>query len=129
MNHDRLVKWLRAALAFSCFLCLVGMAGRPAHAEPGELTIAAAAADLNFAFKELIKDFEAQTGERVKLISGSSGHFYAQVANAAPFDLYFSADISYPKKLIAEGLGVADSLYQMPLAALSCAYPMAPSWM
>jgi molybdate transport system substrate-binding protein len=76
----------------------------------GEITIAAAS-DLNFAFKDIVGEYEKTTGNRVKLTLGSSGNFYAQIQNGAPFDLYFSADISYPKKLEEAGLAVSDSLY------------------
>ena len=72
----------------------------------------AAAADLNFAFKELVAEYEKATGNHVKLTLGSSGNFYAQIQNGAPFDLYFSADIAYPRKLEEAGLTVPDSLYQ-----------------
>lgn len=83
----------------------------PWTAWAGDLTVAAAA-DLNYAFKDLVAEFEKQTGEHVKLSLGSSGNFYSQISNGAPFDLYFSADIGYPKKLIDEGLAVPNSLYQ-----------------
>lgn len=76
-----------------------------------EITIAAAS-DLNFAFREIAAEYEHATGNRVRLVFGSSGNFYAQIQNGAPFDLYFSADIGYPKKLIDEGLAVPNSLYQ-----------------
>jgi molybdate transport system substrate-binding protein len=76
-----------------------------------ELTIAAAS-DLNFAIKELVAEFEKLTGHHVKLSLGSSGNFYSQIQNGAPFDLYFSADIGYPKKLEAAGLTVPGSLYR-----------------
>jgi molybdate transport system substrate-binding protein len=79
--------------------------------QAGELTVAAAS-DLSFAFKELVPNFEQQTGEHVKLTLGSSGNFFAQIQNGAPFDLYFSADIAYPKKLEEAGLTVPGSLYQ-----------------
>jgi molybdate transport system substrate-binding protein len=72
----------------------------------------AAASDLNFAFKDLIARYEQKTGEHVKLSLGSSGNFYSQIENGAPFDLYFSADIRYPQKLIEGGHGIADSLYK-----------------
>ena len=75
-----------------------------------ELTIAAAS-DLNFAFKELVVEYEKATGNHVKLTLGSSGNFYAQIQNGAPFDLYFSADIGYPRKLEEAGLVVPGSLY------------------
>ena len=81
----------------------------PALAE--EITIAAAS-DLNFAFKEVVAEYEKTTGDHVKLTLGSSGNFYAQIQNGAPFDLYFSADIGYPKKLEEAGLTVPGSLYR-----------------
>ena len=76
-----------------------------------ELTIAAAS-DLNFAIKEVIAKFEATNSTKVKLSLGSSGNFYAQLQNGAPFDLYFSADIGYPKKLEEAGLTVPGTLYR-----------------
>lgn len=76
-----------------------------------ELTIAAAS-DLNFAFKELIVEYEKATGHHVKLSLGSSGNFFSQILNGAPFDLYFSADIGYPRKLEEAGLTVPGSLYR-----------------
>ena len=76
-----------------------------------DITIAAAS-DLNFAFKELIVEYEKTTGNHVKLSLGSSGNFYAQIQNGAPFDLYFSADIGYPRKLEEAGLTVSGSLYR-----------------
>ncbi len=77
----------------------------------GEVAIAAAS-DLNFAFKELIAEFEAKTGDRVKLSLGSSGNFFSQIQNGAPYDLYFSADVRYPERLIASGHALSDSLYR-----------------
>ncbi len=72
----------------------------------------AAASDLNFAIKDIIAEYEKLTGNHVKLSLGSSGNFYAQIQNGAPFDLYFSADIGYPKKLEEAGLTVPGSLYR-----------------
>jgi molybdate transport system substrate-binding protein len=89
-------------------LSVFGSLGSPARA--GEITIAAAS-DLNFAFKEIVADFEKKTGNRVKLSLGSSGNFYAQLSNGAPFDLFFSADIGYPKKLEEAGLAEPGTLY------------------
>lgn len=97
---------LRIVLA----LCLFVMTGaNVAVAE--EITIAAAA-DLNFAFREIVAEYEKTTGNHVRLSLGSSGNFYAQIQNGAPFDLFFSADIAYPRKLEEAGLTVPGSLYQ-----------------
>ena len=90
-------------------LCVFFIAGVNA-AVAEELTIAAAS-DLSFAFKEIVAEYENTTGNHVRLTLGSSGNFYTQIHNGAPFDLYFSADISYPKKLEEAGLAVPGSLY------------------
>jgi molybdate transport system substrate-binding protein len=81
----------------------------PAQAA-GEITIAAAA-DLTFAFQDVVARFEKQTGSHAKLSYGSSGNFFSQIQNGAPFDLFFSADIDYPKKLVDAGLAEPGSLY------------------
>lgn len=93
---------------FALFVCPMILLG---EAFGGEIAIAAAS-DLNFAIKELIVEFEKTSGHQVKLSLGSSGNFYSQIQNGAPFDLYFSADIGYPKKLEEAGLTVPGSLYR-----------------
>lgn len=82
-----------------------------------DLTIAAAS-DLNFSFKELVVEFEKRTGHHVKLSLGSSGNFFSQIQNGAPFDLYFSADIGYPKKLEEAGHALPDSLYKYAIGRI-----------
>ncbi|HSY32980.1 MAG TPA: molybdate ABC transporter substrate-binding protein [Verrucomicrobiae bacterium] len=64
----------------------------------------AAAADLKFAMTELASQFEKQSGAKVDVAYGSSGNFLTQIQNGAPFDLFFSADSEYPKKLEAAKL-------------------------
>jgi molybdate transport system substrate-binding protein len=59
----------------------------------------AAASDLNFVLKEIIQDFERSTGNKVVLSLGSSGNFFAQIQNGAPFDVFLSADLNYPREL------------------------------
>lgn len=71
----------------------------------------AAASDLNFAIKEIIQDFERNTGHRVNLTLGSSGNFYAQIQNGAPFDVFLSADLNYPRQLEQHGNAVAGSTF------------------
>ena len=84
----------------------------------GEEIAIAAASDLNFAIKDLIAEYEKATGNHVKLSLGSSGNFFAQIQNGAPFDLYFSADIGYPKKLEVAGLTVPGSLYRYAIGRI-----------
>ena len=68
-----------------------------------EITVAAAA-DLQFAMQDVTARFQKETGKSVKVIYGSSGNFFQQIQNGAPFDMFFSANLDYPKKLDAAGL-------------------------
>lgn len=107
-HHPR----FRAAISSALVIVLaLFMSANRLAATSDELTIAAAS-DLNFAFKELVSEYEKTTGSHVKLSLGSSGNFFSQIQNGAPFDLYFSADIGYPKKLEEAGLTLPGSLYR-----------------
>src|SRR2546421_13002906 len=81
------------------------------RAQGKEIRIAAAA-DLKFAMGELSEKFEKQTGNKVNVTYGSSGNFFSQMQNGTPFDLLFSADIEYPKRLEAAGLVEPGTLYE-----------------
>jgi molybdate transport system substrate-binding protein len=99
---------LHALAAIS--LLLSGCARPPA--QPGTIAVAAAA-DLSFAMPEISAAFaRTRPGADVRATFGSSGNFYAQIRNGAPFDVFLSADMSYPRKLAAERIGVADSLFR-----------------
>jgi molybdate transport system substrate-binding protein len=76
-----------------------------------EITVAAAA-DLQFAMEDVTARFQKETGKTVKVIYGSSGNFFQQIQNGAPFDLFFSANLDYPKKLEAARLIEPGSFYQ-----------------
>lgn len=79
---------------------------------PADVLSIAAAADLSYAFEEATAAFEKRSGHKVRLSFGSSGNFYSQIQNGAPFDLFFSADVDYARKLEAEGLAEPGSLYK-----------------
>lgn len=65
----------------------------------------AAASDLKFALPEIIESFEElHPGTHIEPTFGSSGNFYSQLSNRAPFDLFLSADVEFPRKLGAAGL-------------------------
>ncbi len=67
----------------------------------------AAASDLKFAMEEMCNTFkQANPATDVDVSYGSSGNFYAQIKQGAPFDLFFSADTSYPELLEEEGFAV-----------------------
>lgn len=78
------------------------------HAE--KITIAAAA-DLKFAMDELVTGFKSsQPGNDVDVVYGSSGKFHTQIQQGAPYDIYFSADIAYPRELRKKGLAASEVL-------------------
>jgi molybdate transport system substrate-binding protein len=102
---------LRLKILVGAILLIASMAA-------GDELRAAAAADLNYAFRDIAARFERETGHKVNLIVGSSGNFYSQIQNGAPFDLFFSADIQYPQKLEAAGLAEKGSLYRYAIGKI-----------
>lgn len=81
------------------------LAGLIANAAGAEVLTIAAAADLRYAMTEIVAGFRtAHPDDTIEVIYGSSGKFAVQIANGAPFDLYFSADIAYPRALEKQGL-------------------------
>jgi molybdate transport system substrate-binding protein len=97
MNH-------RKRIFLLLFAGLIATLGPRASAS--EVSIAAAA-DLKFAMDEIRGAFAREEPEVVvKLTYGSSGNFRTQIAQGAPFDVYFSADKIYPQKLVDEGHAV-----------------------
>ncbi|KXK29537.1 MAG: molybdenum ABC transporter substrate binding component [Candidatus Brocadia sinica] len=77
-----------------------------------EKILIAAASDLKFAMDDICHIFEqANPDIHVDVSYGSSGNFYAQIKQGAPFDLFFSADATYPTRLEEEGLAVKGQRY------------------
>lgn len=75
-------------------------------APAAEVSVAVAA---NFAgvVQKLAPIFEQETGHRLVVSAGSTGRFYAQIRNGAPFQVLLSADDETPAKLEKEGLAVS----------------------
>ncbi|MBV8475492.1 MAG: molybdate ABC transporter substrate-binding protein [Acidobacteria bacterium] len=82
------------------------------HAVVAQQITVAAAADLQSAMQDLVARFEKQTNKTVKVIYGSSGNFFQQIQNGAPFDMFFSANVDYPKQLESAGLTMPGTYYQ-----------------
>jgi molybdate transport system substrate-binding protein len=93
----------------SLLLLFAMLVGGMAHAQ--EIRIAAAA-DLKFALDDLSAQYKTQSGKKIDISYGSSGNFFAQIQNGAPFDIFLSADIEYPRKLAAAGLIDPGTLYE-----------------
>ncbi len=80
--------------------------------ERGRKVSVAAASDLKFALDDIAADFERTHPDiSVQITYGSSGNFFAQLSNRAPFDIYFSADVEYPRKLIENGHAEKESAF------------------
>lgn len=74
-------------------------------------TKVAVAANFTEPAKEIAAKFEAKTGDKVVLSFGSSGQFYTQIANGAPYEVFLSADSERPTKAEADGLAVAGTRF------------------
>lgn len=87
---------------------VTGCTARPQAVRP-EVRVAAAA-DLKFALEEIVTEFtKSHPDMQVKLTFGASGNFFAQLSQRAPFDLFLSADMDFPRRLIGEGLADKES--------------------
>lgn len=98
----RMIRLVVAGLLSAASILIVP----PASAlEPPGLRIAAAS-DLRFALEELLAAFRvAHPDMPVEVSYGSSGNFFAQIREGAPFDMFLSADSEYTRRLAGEGLG------------------------
>jgi molybdate transport system substrate-binding protein len=73
----------------------------------------AAAADLEPVLPGILGQFQLATGIHVDAVYQSSATLTGLIENGAPFDLFLSADLDYPKKLIKDGLtdGTTPQIY------------------
>jgi molybdate transport system substrate-binding protein len=100
----------RSVLSFAIAVLLAALFGT-LHAQQQRAPLrVAAAADLQYALKVMAQGYEHQSGHKVEITFGSSGNFFAQIQNGAPFDAFFSADIDYPNRLQQANLIEPNSL-------------------
>jgi len=101
---------------FRRILAVVLLAGQAA-ARAGEVQVAVAA---NFAgaLAKVAEGFTAATGHTLKVSSGATGRFYAQIVAGAPFEVLIAADDETPKKLVGEGHAVAGSNFTYAIGRL-----------
>jgi len=104
------------SLGFAALLFSSALIPR-AQAAGGEINVAAAA-DLSSALQEVANNYEKRTGVTIKLSFGASGALTQQVQNGAPFDMFFSADMDYPRQLIAGGQAEGATLYRYAIGRL-----------
>ena len=114
-----------AALAV-CFALISTVCPAQEKKKDSELLVAAAA-DLNPALNEIARQFQKNKGTQVKVSFGASGALTQQIQNGAPFDVFFSADMDYPRQLIGQGQADAASLFQYSLGKLVLWVPASSS--
>ncbi len=84
---------------FVGLLCVLGWAGLSIVCFAQTPPTLAAASDLKFAIEEVAAQFEKETGNKLRLVFGSSGNFYSQTLQGAPFQMFMSADEDFVFKL------------------------------
>lgn len=96
------MSFIKHLLAACALLATVGTA------QAGKIMIAAAA-DLKFAMDDIVTTFKkSYPADEVDVTYGSSGKFHTQIQQGAPYDLFFSADIGFPRELAKSGLAASD---------------------
>lgn len=100
-------------------LTVTGCAGGPPGAGEAATVRVAAASDLQFAMDDIAAAMAtADPPVRVLATYGSSGTFYQQIRNGAPFGVYLSADMSYPQELVDAGVADEDDLFRYAVGRL-----------
>lgn len=94
---------MRALRSARRWLAIIPLALNSAAPGAAEIPNVAAAADLQFPLQAIASDFSRRTGREVRLVFGSSGNFYRQIAEGAPFEVFLSADEDLVFALAREG--------------------------
>ncbi len=100
----------RMTLPLFALICAIAVAGTPVSARAAEVKVAVAA-NFTDAAKEIVALFEKASGHKAVLSFGPTGGLYNQITQAAPFEVFLSADQATPAKAIKEGYAVADSVF------------------
>ncbi len=100
--------WIKKKIINHLILLIIFSFSTLAHANSLSLAVAS-----NFAnsAKELVRHFSEISGYQVSISTASTGKFYAQITQGAPFDVLLSADRQTPERLIRDGLAVESTLY------------------
>jgi molybdate transport system substrate-binding protein len=115
MTLNRTIR--RSCLALLALVFSIAFTRRELSAQEGEARIAAAA-DLQFAMADLAQQYKNQTGNKLDVTYGSSGNFFSQILNGAPFDLFLSADSDYPRQLVIAGMANPATFYKYAIGRI-----------
>ena len=103
-------RWALGLLVSTCLAAL-------AQAQAAEVSVAVAA-NFTAPMQKIAAAFEQDTGHKAILAFGSTGKFYAQIKNGAPFQVLLSADDETPARLEREGLGVGGTRFTYAIGRL-----------
>ncbi len=106
---------MKSRIAKPLLALILSLAG-PALADEVQVAVAA---NFTAPMKIIAADFEKDTGHKAQLAFGSTGKFYAQIKNGAPFQILLAADDETPAKLEKEGMAVAGSRFTYAIGALA----------
>jgi molybdate transport system substrate-binding protein len=98
-------------------LSLIALAGIAAQARADDVPVAVAA-NFTAPMRKIAADFEKASGHKVVAAYGSTGKFYAQIKNGAPFEVLLAADDETPARLTAENAAVAGSQFTYAVGKL-----------
>lgn len=96
--------WFKVLAWFTGWLWL-------AHPAAADQVLVAVAANFTAPFNKLAAEFEKDSGHKLVASFGSTGKFYAQIKNGAPFEVLLAADDETPARLVTQGAGVAGSRF------------------
>lgn len=110
MRHARIGALIVSVVLLASFLA--GCAGSPRVSPGGSeraSLVVSAAADLRFAFEEVGKAFQEETGIRVTFNFGSTGHLAQQIEQGAPVDVFAAANVAFIEDLVGKGHIIPDT--------------------
>ncbi len=98
-----------------CWLLCLVLSVQTASADEIQVAVAA---NFSLPMQAMAAGFERETGHKLVVSVGSTGKFYAQIKNGAPFDVVLAADAEIPAKLEREGFGVSGSRFTYAVGKL-----------
>jgi molybdate transport system substrate-binding protein len=114
----------RTGSSFAARLLLLGVLSICACAARAEAIRVAVAANFALPMQKIVAEFEKSTGQKVQVSVGSTGKFYAQIKNGAPYEILLAADQETPARLVQEGEAVGATRFTYAIGRLVLWSPM-----
>lgn len=95
------LQYLVSRYFIKVLICVLGVVNSQSYAQSISV---AAAANLNGVLDAIVQQYSKQTGITVKVVYGSSGHFYQQITQGAKFDIFLSANEEFVDRLVTQGV-------------------------